>query len=80
MSKGKLHTGGGNQTYLDHCWSSEVGTLGIHYIGLVTFEDLALPWLWCRLAAPAPSLETSICYGCSPKKTKKEKRKGDKKH
>ena len=34
-------------------------------------------WLWCRPAAPAPvqpiALGTSICFGCSSKKTKKKK-------
>ena len=41
--------------------------------------DPTLLWLWCRLAAAAPiqhpSLGTSICCGCSPKKTKKKKKK-----
>ena len=40
-------------------------------------SDLALLWLWHRMAAAAPvqplvtSLGTSICYSCSPKKKKK---------
>ena len=38
--------------------------------------DSALLCLWRRLAATAlastPSLGTSICYGCGPKKTKNE--------
>ena len=42
-------------------------------------KDLALLWLWCRLAATAPirppSLGTSIYWGCGPKKTKKDKKK-----
>ena len=35
-------------------------------------------WLWCRSAAVAdsfPSLGTSICCRCSPKKAKKKKKK-----
>ena len=39
-------------------------------------SDLALLWLWCRLAAvaaPSPSLGTSICHECGLKKTKKTK-------
>ena len=39
-------------------------------------------WLWRRLAAAAPnltpSLGTSICHGCSPKKTKKKEKKREK--
>ena len=42
-------------------------------------SDPALPWLWCRLAATAligpPSLGTSMCHGCSPRKDKKRKKK-----
>ena len=38
-------------------------------------KDLAWLWLWCGLADVAligpPSLGTSICHGCSPKKQKK---------
>ena len=41
-------------------------------------SDLALLWLWRRLAATAliqpPSLGTSICHTCSPKTTKKKKK------
>ena len=42
--------------------------------------DLALLWLWCRVAAaapvgPLPSLGTSICRGCGPKKRQKDKKK-----
>ena len=40
--------------------------------------DLALLWLWHRPAATAlmtPSLGTSLCRGCSPKKTKDQKKK-----
>ena len=36
-------------------------------------KDLALLWLWCRLAATAdltPRLGTTICHGNSPKKKK----------
>ena len=40
-------------------------------------SDPTLLWLWCRLAVIAPdwtpSLGTSICHRCSPKKTKKKK-------
>ena len=40
--------------------------------------DPALPWLWCRLAAVAliktPSLGTSICHECGPKKTTTNKK------
>ena len=39
-------------------------------------SDPELLWLWCRPAAAAPmgppSLGTSICYGCDPKKRKKK--------
>ena len=42
--------------------------------------DSALLWLWYRLAAVArirpPSLGTSRCPGCGPKKTKKKKKIG----
>ena len=38
-------------------------------------SDLALLWLWCRLAAVAPlstpNLETCICFRCSPKNQNK---------
>ena len=35
-------------------------------------SDLALLWLWYRPAAHStPNPGTSICHGCSPKKTKK---------
>ena len=41
--------------------------------------DLALLWLWCRPAATSsdltPSLGTSICRGCGPKRTKDKKKK-----
>ena len=39
-------------------------------------SDLALLWLWYRLAAIAPiqPLGISICLGCGPKKTKKKKK------
>ena len=41
-------------------------------------SDPALLWLWCRPEATAPmrppSLGTSICRGCGPKKTKKKKK------
>ena len=41
-------------------------------------SDLALLWLWHRLAAAAPiqplSLGTSICPGCGPKIEKKKKK------
>ena len=42
-------------------------------IGCRCSSDLALLWLWHRPASIAPvrPLETSICCGCSPKKTKK---------
>ena len=37
-----------------------------------------LLWLWCRLGAVAlirpPSLGTSKCHGCGPKKTKNKKK------
>ena len=42
-------------------------------------SDLALFWLWCRPAAVAsdstPSLGTSVCHGCGPKKTKQTNKK-----
>ena len=45
--------------------------------------DLALLWLWHRLAAvaqiPPPSLGTSICRGCGPKKTKTKQNEKPKK-
>ena len=48
-------------------------------IGCKRGSDLALLWLWHGPAAIAliwpPSLETSICHRCSPKKTKKKKLK-----
>ena len=34
--------------------------------------DLALLWLWCRLAAPTPSLGTATCHGFGPKMKKKK--------
>ena len=34
-------------------------------------SDLALLWLWRRLAATAPSLGTFICHGSSPRKGRK---------
>ena len=37
---------------------------------------LVLLWLWCRPAVQLwfdPSLESSICHGCGPKRTKKKK-------
>ena len=48
--------------------------------------DLALPWLWCRLAAIAPirslAQELPLCCRCSPKnqKTNKQTNKKQKKH
>ena len=45
--------------------------------------DFELLWLWCRPAAEAliltPSLGTSICGRCGPKKKKKKKKKREKK-
>ena len=42
-------------------------------------SDLALLQLWCRLAAiaviPPPSLGTSKCLGCGPKKRKERKKR-----
>ena len=41
-------------------------------------SDVALLWLWHRLrnsSHSAPSLGTSTCRGCGPKRTKKKKRK-----
>ena len=42
-------------------------------------SDPALLWPWCRPAAMAPvgppSLRTSMCWRCSPKKIKKKKRR-----
>ena len=39
--------------------------------------DPALLWLWCRPAtiAGTPSLGTSTCYECGPKKQRKKKKK-----
>ena len=41
-------------------------------------SDLRLLWTWHKLAATAPmrppSLGTSICHRCSPRKTKKKKK------
>ena len=37
---------------------------------------MPLLWLWCRPEALTPSLRTSICRGCGPKKTKKKERAG----
>ena len=46
-------------------------------IGCRLGSDAALLWLWCRPAAVAlirpPSLGTSICRECRPKKEKKKK-------
>ena len=43
--------------------------------------DLALLWLWCKLAAVAPiqplSLETSIAMGAALKSLKKKKKRGN---
>ena len=40
-------------------------------------SDVALLWLWCRLAATAPikhlAWEPPICHECSPKKKKRKK-------
>ena len=39
--------------------------------------DLVWPWLWCRPAAaadPTPSLGTSMCLTCGPKRTQKKKK------
>ena len=48
-------------------------------VGCRCGSDLALLWLWCRPAAtgliPTPSLGTSICCRCSPKKTNKQTNK-----
>ena len=42
-------------------------------------SDLELLWLWCRPAAVSsnstPSLRTSICRWCSPRKKRKKKKK-----
>ena len=42
-------------------------------------KDPSLLWLWHRWVATAltrpPSLGTSICYGCGPRKGKKDKKK-----
>ena len=44
-------------------------------VGCRCSSDPMLLWLWCRLVANSsnctPSLGTSICHGCGPKKTKK---------
>ena len=44
-------------------------------VGSRCSSDPEMLWLWCRLVttAPTPSLGTSICPGCSPKKKKKKK-------
>ena len=40
--------------------------------GLVQWiKDLALVWLWCRPAVVVPSLGTSICLWCGPRKDKR---------
>ena len=36
-------------------------------------SDPMFLWLWCRAAAIAPILGTSICHECGPKKLKKKK-------
>ena len=47
----------------------------IYGVGRRCGSDMALLWLWLRPAAVAPirppSLGTSICRGCSPRKGKK---------
>ena len=44
-------------------------------------SNLVLLWLWCQLAATAPiwplAWELPICYGCGPKKPKKQLWKPD---
>jgi len=45
-------------------------------------KDPLLLWLWCKPVAAAlsdltPSLGTSICRRCGPKKKKKKKKKGE---
>ena len=55
-----------NRLRIQHCHCGQRCGLGL------------VLWLWHRPAATAdltPSLGTSICHGCSPKKTKKKKRK-----
>ena len=46
-------------------------------------SDVALLWLWCRLAATAPirhlAWEPPICHECSPKKKKKKRKKKERK-
>ena len=49
------------------------------YVGHTRGSDLALQWLWCRLAATALTRplawETFICCRCSPKKILKKTKK-----
>ena len=37
-------------------------------------SDLAWLWLWCYSSNSTPSLGTSICHRCGPKKQKNKKR------
>ena len=55
-----------------------------HGVGHRRGSDSPVAWGWCRPAAAAsidstPSLGTSICRWCVPKKKKKEKEKKKKK-
>ena len=68
-----------------HCGAVETGQTREHEVagsipGLTQcVKDPALLWLWCRQAGSCssdstPSLGTSMCRGCDPKKEKKKKR------
>ena len=54
------------------------------YVGHKCNLDLALLWLWYRAGSCSsdsnPSLGTSICQRCSPKKQKKKKKAGTGQH
>ena len=57
-------------------WGSSIAMS--YGVGRICKSDLALLWLWHRLAAVAdstPSLGTSRCHGCRPKKKERKKEK-----
>ena len=60
-------------------WPRSVGQRSVSCdVGLRRGLDPALMWLWCRLAEVAlirpPSLGTSMCHRCNPKKQKQNKK------
>ena len=57
-------------------WVKEPGVATSCGVGHRCGRDPSLLWLWCSRQLQVdstPSLGTSICHGCSPKKTKKIK-------